>query len=600
MNDENNYLIEYYERIESGEENVGRWIRLLYEWLVAGIKTGRWFYNEKKADRAIRFIETFCRHNKGALAPGRLILSLWQKAFLSALYGIVDATGKRQFTEVALFVGRKCGKTLLASAIITYEAYVDGEYGSEIYCIAPKLDQSELVYSAFEFTINKNPDLLKRSRKRKTDWIIDRTNTTIKKIAFSEKKADGYSPVLTVADEMSSWPGARGLRQYEVMTSGTGARQEPITLSISSGGYVNEGIYDELFKRGTGVLLGTSQEIHLLPVFYMIDNPARWDDMHELEKSLPGMGISVPRQFIEDEIRIAKGSLSKRAEFLTKYCCIKQSSTSAWLQAADIEKAYGEPIDLEKFRGHSCMVGIDLSRTTDLTAAVILLEIDGEIYLIAHFWIPSAKIDEAQAADNLPYDAYIQRGFLSLSGDQFIDYHDCYDWIKAVTKQYNLHPLVTGYDKWSATYLVQDMTADGYRMDDVRQGYNLSPILKDFGALLAEGKIHLGDNDLLKAHFYGGALQTERGTERVKLVKFAKEVHIDGLAAAVDAMTVRDKYWSEWQMAITPTSGAPVTTVDAETEAEIEAELDAEFEQAMREINEEYTTTGGTTTYGNA
>ena len=240
----NNYILAYYQKIKDGSETVGKWVSLLYELIIDRIQDGTYIFDNQKANRAIKFIETFCRHNKGKLAPNTLKLSLWEKAFISCVYGIVDDKGKRQFKEVALFVGRKCGKTLLASSIIAYTAYVDGEFGSEIYCIAPKLDQSELVFSAFEFTKDKNPDLLKRTRKRKYDYIIDSTNTVIKKIAFSEKKADGYNPMLTVADEMSSWSAERGLKQYEVMVSGTGARVEPITLSISSGGYVNDGIYD--------------------------------------------------------------------------------------------------------------------------------------------------------------------------------------------------------------------------------------------------------------------------------------------------------------------------------------------------------------------
>ncbi|MBR5991926.1 MAG: hypothetical protein IK036_04135, partial [Clostridia bacterium] len=258
-------------------------------------------------------------------------LSLWEKAFISCIYGILDKTRKRQFREIALFVGRKCGKTLLASAIMTYEAYVDGEFGSEIYCVAPKLDQADLVYSAFEFTKDKNPDLAKRTRKRKSDYIIDATNTTIKKIAFNEKKADGYSPMLTVADEMSSWPAERGLKQWEAMTSGTGARSEPITLAISSGGYVNDGIYDELFKRGTRFLKGEGADKHLLPLFYTIDDIDKWDDVNELRKSLPQLGESISVQFILDEIDVARESLSKKTEFLCKYCNVKQNSSQAWL-----------------------------------------------------------------------------------------------------------------------------------------------------------------------------------------------------------------------------------------------------------------------------
>ena len=177
-----NYIFAYYQKIKDGSIVVGKWVTLLYENIVAGIENGTYIFNQQKANRAIKFIETFCRHNKGKLAPKPLKLSLWEKAFISCIYGIVDESDKRIFREIALFVGRKCGKTLLASAIMAYEIYVDGEFGSEIYCVAPKLDQSDLVFSAFEFTKDKNPDLAKRTRKRKNDYIIDSTNTTIKKI----------------------------------------------------------------------------------------------------------------------------------------------------------------------------------------------------------------------------------------------------------------------------------------------------------------------------------------------------------------------------------------------------------------------------------
>ena len=419
-----NYIFAYYQRIKDGSIIVGKWISLLYEKIVSGIEDGTYIFNQQKANRAIKFIETFCRHNKGKLAPKQFKLSLWEKAFVSCLYGIVDESDKRVFREVALFVGRKCGKTLLASAIIAYEAYADGEFGSEIYCIAPKLDQSDLVFSAFEFTMQKNPEFLKRSRKRKNDYIIDSTNTTIKRIAFNEKKADGYNPMLTVADEMSSWPAERGLKQWEVMVSGTGARVEPITLAISSGGYINDGIYDELFKRGTRFLMGESHDKRLLPVFYTIDDIEKWDDINELRKSLPGMGESVPIQFLLDEIDVARDSLSKKAEFITKYACLKQNSSQAWLDAHVVNGMCGDELDINDFRSSYCVAGIDLSQTTDLTAAVVVIERDGELYVFAKFWLPAEKIDEATARDGLPYNIYIQRGLLEPSGDNFVDYHD--------------------------------------------------------------------------------------------------------------------------------------------------------------------------------
>ena len=541
----NNYIFEYYQKIKDGSIVVGKWISLLYEIIINNLEDGTYKFNQQKANRAIKFIETFCRHNKGKLAPKTLKLSLWQKAFLSCLYGIVDESDKRIFREVALFVGRKCGKTLLASSILSYEAYVDGEFGSEIYCIAPKLEQADLVFSAFEFTKDKNPDLAKRTRKRKADYIIDATNTTIKKIAFNEKKADGYNPMLTVADEMSSWPAARGLKQWEVMVSGTGARIEPVTLAISSGGYENDGVYDELFKRGTRFLMGESEEKHLLPVFYMIDDPDKWDDINELRKSIPGMGISVPIQFLLDEIDIARSSISKKTEFLCKYCNLKQNSSMAWLDTTTIKKCFGDHLELEDFRSHYAVCGVDLSQTTDLTAGVIVIEKDGELYVFAKFWLPAEKIDDAIAKDGVPYNIYIQRGLLELSGENFIDYHDCEKWLTSLVEQYEILPLKVGYDRYSAQYLVQDLKSYGFQCDDVYQGDNLWGVLQEMEGLMKDGRVHCGDNDLLKIHLLNSAIKmnTERG--RGRLIKLNATAHIDGCAALADAFCVRQKWYGE-------------------------------------------------------
>ena len=541
----NNFIFEYFQKIKDGSVTVGKWVVLFYETVIENIESGAYLFNQQKANRAIKFIETFCRHNKGKLAPRQFKMSLWEKAFVSCLYGIVDENDKRIFREVALFVGRKCGKTLIASAIMAYEAYVDGEFGSEIYCVAPKLDQADLVFSAFEFTKDRNPDLLKRTRKRKTDYIIDSTNTTIKKIAFNEKKADGYSPMLTVADEMSSWQADRGLKQWEVMVSGTGARKEPITLAISSGGYVNDGIYDELFKRGTRFLLGESTEQHLLPLFYMIDDIEKWDDVNELRKSLPGLGESVSIQFILDEIEVARNSLSKKTEFLCKYCNLKQNSSLAWLQASVVQSMSGEELKLEDFRSSYAVAGIDLSQTTDLTAAIVLIQKNDEIYVFGKFWLPSEKIEEATQRDGLPYNIYIQRGLLEASGDNFVDYHDCYKWLTHLVEEYEILPLMVGYDRYSAQYLVQDLKQYGFRTDDVYQGDNLWGVLQEMEGLFKDGKVHIGNNDLLKVHLLNSAIKMNVERGRGKLIKLNASSHIDGTAAMADAFCVRQKWWGE-------------------------------------------------------
>lgn len=540
-----NYIFAYYQKIKDGSIIVGQWIRMLYEIIVSGIEDGTYHFNQQKANRAIKFIETFCRHNKGKLAPSQFILALWEKAFISCIYGIVDENDKRIFREIVLFVGRKCGKTLIGAAIIVYEAYVDGEFGSEIYCVAPKLDQSDLVFSAFEFTKDKNPDLEKRTRKRKNDYIIDHSNTTIKKIAFNEKKSDGYNPMLTVADEISSWPAARGLKQYEVMVSGTAARIEPLTLSISSGGYVDEGIYDELIKRGTRFLKGESSDKRLLPVFYMIDDPEKWDDINELRKSLPGLGESIPIDFMLDQIDIARESLSKRTEFLCKYCNLKQNSSMAWLTVQTINRCFDKQFDIDEFNSTYCVAGIDLSQTTDLTAAIILIERSGDLYVFSKFWLPAEKITDAIARDGLPYDHYIAKGWLELSGDNFIDYHDCFNWLTSMVEDREILPLQVGYDRYSAQYLVQDLKTYGFRCDDVYQGDNLWPVLQEMEGLMKDGRVHIAENDLLKVHLLNAAIKMSNERGRGRLVKLRNNMHIDGVAAMADAFCVRQKWYQE-------------------------------------------------------
>ena len=545
-----NCILQYYQAIMDGSVTVGAWVRKLYEMILDGIESKRWFYDHRKAQNCIRFIETYCHHNKGPLAPQRITLALWQKAALSLIFGIVDADGKRQFTEVLFIVGRKQGKTLLAGGVGNYVAYAAGEFGSEIYYLAPKLDQADLCFGAFEFNVHAEPDMDRRTKSTKSRGLyIEESNTTIKKLPFSDRKADGYNPMLYVGDEVASWPGQRGLRQWEVMVSGTGAREEPLGLAISSAGYENEGIYDELVRRGTAFLNGNTREEHLLPILYMIDDLGKWNDLNELQKSLPGLGESVSVKFILSEIAIAEGSLSKKAEFITKYCNRKQNASTAWLSRETVDKAFGWNYRLEDFRNCYALGGIDLSQTTDLTSTCVLIEREGVIWIFSHFWLPGEKLGDATLRDEIPYQAMIDRGFLSLSGDAFVDYKDVFNWFVRLVQEYKIFPLMVGYDRYSSQYLIQDMEQFGFHCDSVFQGFNLSGIEDNFEGMLKEGTIRCADdNDLLKIHMLDSAQMIETNTNahaRKKLVKLSKFAHVDGVAAILDALCMRQNKWAE-------------------------------------------------------
>ena len=546
-----NAITAYWEEIQSGGVVVGKWIRQLYDVIIRGLAEGRWFYDEKLAQNAIGFIERFCHHYKGVLAPKRIKLALWQRAAISLIFGIVDKTGKRQFDQVFWVCGRKQGKTITASSIGTYFGYAAGEFGSEIYYLAPKLDQADLCYSALEFNVHAEPELdaITRSTKYR-ELMIQETNTMIRKLAFTSKKSDGYNPMFYCADEVAAWPGVAGLRQWEVMASGTGARQEPLGLAISSGGYENEGLFDELMKRGTGFLMGNSREQHILPIIYMIDDQAKWNDMTELRKSLPGLGESVSEEFIRKEIATAEESASKMVEFKTKYCNLKQNMSTAWLRAEDINKAFGHHLPMEALKNHYCVAGLDLSKSVDLTSACIVTEIDGTLWVHSHFWLPNKRLEEATRRDNIPYEIYIKKGFLSLSGEEFINNDDVLAWFMDLVKKWKIFPLIIGYDRWSAQELVQKLNKKSFHTDSVTQGFNLSSVSDIMEGMLREGRIRdMDDNDLLKIHLADAAQQMESNAEnahpRKKLVKISKNAHVDGCAALLDAMAMRQFKWAE-------------------------------------------------------
>ena len=544
-------ILAYWNEIQTGGVNVGKWIRLLYEVILQGLSEGRWFYDDRLGMNAVRYIERFCHHYKGRLAPRRIRLSLWERSSICLIFGIVDASGKRQFTEVFWVVGRKQGKTLMAGAIGNYMAYAAGEYGSEIYYLAPKLDQADLCYSAFEFNVHAEPELdaITKSTKYR-GLVITETNTIVKKLAFTSKKSDGYNPMFYCADEVAAWPGVNGLRQWEVMVSGTGAREEPLGMAISSGGYESEGLFDELMKRGTGFLLGNSREQHILPIIYMIDDPEKWDDLGELQKSLPGLGESVSEEFIRREIDIANESISKAVEFKTKYCNLKQNLSTAWLRAEDINRAFGYHKPLTDLKNHYCVVGVDLSQSVDLTSACLLCEVNGILWVHSHFWLPNKRLEEATRRDNIPYEIYIKKGFLSLSGEEFINNDDVMQWILNLIKEYKIYPLMVGYDHWMAQDIIQKLQRKSFKTESVTQGFNLSSVEDTFEGMLREGRIRdMDDNDLLKIHMADSAQQMESNTEyahpRKKLVKISKKAHVDGMAALLDAMAVRQFKWAE-------------------------------------------------------
>ena len=543
-----NYILEYYQAITDGSVTVGHWIREWYSQIVDGLQNRRFFFSQKKANMAIRFIQTFCRHHEGALAPGRIRLELWQKAMVSVIFGIVDEEGIRVFREILIVMGRKNGKTLLSACVMALILYLDPDYGKRVYTVATRLDQARLSYEALFQMIQKEPELAEITQKRRTDIYVRESNSSAMPIAFSEKKTDGLNPSGVVCDELGAWQGEQGLRQYQVMKSALGARKQPLLVSITTAGYISDGIYDEMIQRGTAVINGTSRETRLAPFLYMIDDPEKWNEINEIRKANPNLGVSLTVDNILEDLAAAEQSLSQAAEFKTKVCNLKQNASTAWMNAKDINLCFSDTgKTLEDFRHSYGLMGIDLSMTTDLTAVVLLVQRGETVWFFTRFYMPKNKLEEATARDGIPYGKYAEQGYLILSGENVVDYHDVERLYTELVQKYEILPQKTGYDRYSAAFLVQDLEGMGFHMESVSQGSNLTGVIVDVEGMIRDGRLRSAeDNNLMKIHMMDSALQIYEDNRR-RLVKVSSTAHIDGMAALLDGMTMRRNYYTEME-----------------------------------------------------
>lgn len=543
--DEFTYLQEFKQDIADGKYVLGQWMQLNIQYVEKCLSEGKCLYDPLKAEKKIRFIETQCRYVEGRSGP--FLLESWQKYIVACIFGLVDEDGFRHFTEIVLIIGRKQGKSTFAAALEMTIAYTEPELGMQLYNLAPKLQQANIIYDQTLLMIAKNKTASKLGKKRRSDFYIAKTNTKISPLAFNSKKSDGFNPYFACFDEFAAWEGVKAVDMWNVMLSAQGGRHDPINLACSTANFIDGGLYDELFPRCTSVLLGTSEEENLLPFLFMIDDIQKWDDVQELKKALPNLGVSFFEKNLQKEIRKAHASPSYKNEFICKYCNIKMNTVAAWIPQEAIRLSQGDVIKPEDFQRMACVGGVDLSQTTDLTSACVVINFEGVNYVYSHFWIPAGRLKDLTDRDNVDYSAMVSHGFLSLSGDKFVDYKDVTKWFVDLRKEYKLNILVVGYDRYSSTYFVDEMKQQGFMMDDVNQGTNLTPILTEFEGLIMQGLVQTGTNGLLQSHIRNTAIKREGDGKRMRMLKISETKHIDGMAALIDALTVKSKYNDQYK-----------------------------------------------------
>jgi len=545
-----NYIAEYNAMIEQGEIPACRRIKEVYARLAAESQTpGRYVFDEAQATRPIEFIERFCRHSKGEWAGRPVRLELFQKAFIQALFGFIDPeTGLRRYREAFFLVGRKNGKSTLLAGLALYMLIADGEGGAEVYSTATKYAQARLLFDECHNMVKQSPELSKHIKKRKTDLYYIPTMSKLQPLSRNSDSLDGLNASFVIMDELH---GIKDRNLYEVMRQSQSARRQPLLVMITTAGTVRECIFDDMYSHACDVADGVITDNSFLPVLYELDRRTEWSDPSAWIKANPSLGHIKKLDDLQLKVERAKQSPNDLSGVLCKEFNIRETIHSAWLSFDAINNT--DTFDLEEFRDAYCIGGADLSITTDLTCASLLLMKRGsdKKYVVQMYWLPADNLQERVTQDKIPYDKWAARGLLRLCAGNSINYSDVTAWFVETVKQYDLFPAWVYYDSYSARYFVEEMQMQGFTMVRCIQGAKtLSLPMQMLGADLQAHRVIYNNNPILKWCLTNTGVQTDRNGNIVPIKNQSPKQRIDGAAALLDCYVGLYEHYNEYTGAI--------------------------------------------------
>lgn len=541
-----NYVIEYFEAIKTGEYVVSNRVYKQYEKLVNEINNpDKYIFDEKKAEKPIKFIETFCKHSKGEWAGKPVKLELFQKAYISALFGFINKdTGLRRYKESLFYVSRKNGKSTMLSGIAAYMLVADGEAGAEIYSCATKKDQAKLVFDETLNMIKQSPYLSKHIKKRKTDIYFSLTMSKFQPLGKNSDTLDGLNAHCVIIDELH---GVKDRNLYEVMKQSQSARRQPLLIMITTAGTVRECIFDDIYEYACNVVDGTFEDNTFLPILYELDKKEEWIDPEAWQKSNPALGTIKKIDDLKQKVEKAKNNPKDLSGVLTKDFNIRDTLSNAWLTFDDLNNT--ETFNIEDFRNCYAIGGADLSITTDLTCATLLL-IDKETkkrYIHQMYWLPSENLEQRVKLEKIPYDIWYKRGLLRLCDGNTINYGDVTQWFIEMLNNYGITPLWIYYDSYSAKYWVEEMEQNGFKMVRCIQGAKtLSLPMQNLGADLKAKKINYNNNPILKWCLTNTGVQEDRNGNIVPIKNQSAKQRIDGVASMLDSYVGLYEHYEEF------------------------------------------------------
>lgn len=531
-----NYIKEYINEIEKGNIIAGRKIIKIYKRLLEESKNESlpFYFDEEIGERPITFIETFCKQSEGEIGKP-IKLELFQKAYIQALFGFVYRdTGYRRFNETMFLVGRKNGKTTMLSAIALYMMIADGEGSAECYSVATKKDQASKAFKSACSMRAQSPEIRAIINKRRTDMYMPTTFSSFEPLSSDSDTLDGLNSHLVIIDELHA---IKDRNLYEVMKQSTSSRRQPLVAMITTAGTVRECIFDDIYDYANNILEGTIKNDAFLPVLYELDKTEEWKNIECWQKANPGLGTIKQYKYLVEQVERAKADLSSKKGILCKDFNIRSNSEEKWLDFDTVNNE--EMFELDELKGSYAIGGADLSSTTDLTCATLLVMKQKKIYILQHYFIPETKIEEKADNDNVPYDIWEKRGLLTVCSGAKINYTNVTEWFLKMHNEYDISALWIGYDPWGSQYWITEMEEAGFEMEKVIQGAKtMSNPMKQLEADLKEKKVNYNNNPILKWCLLNTAIEIDKN-DNIRPVKGKKsKQRIDGAVSLIDAYCV--------------------------------------------------------------
>ena len=546
-----NYILEYWNAIEAGRVTVSARVKKIYARLVADVEHpgGGYVFDEARANRPIEFIEQFCKHSKGEWAGQPVKLELFQKAYIAALFGFVHAdTGLRRYKETLFMVGRKNGKSTLLAGIALYMLIADNEPGAEVYSTATKKDQARIIFDETHNMVRQSPELNRYVKKRKSDLYFPLRMAKFQALGKNSDTLDGLNAHCVIMDELHS---VKDRNLYEVMKQSQSARRQPLLVMITTAGTVRECIFDDIYSYACSIVDGTFKDDTFLPVIYELDSREEWTDPKAWEKANPGLGCIKKLSDLVDKVERAKNSPKDLNGILVKDFNIRDTVSTAWLSFDDINNE--SRFDIARFRGSYAIGGADLSITTDLTCATLLMmdKATQERFVAQMYWLPEAYFEKRIKEDKIPYDKWKERGLLRLCNGNSINYGDVTAWFLEMVNEYGITPAWIYYDSYSAKYWVEEMENNGFVMVRCIQGAKtLSLPMQMLGADLQAKKVNYNNSPILKWCLTNTGIQTDRNGNIVPIKAQGARKRIDGTASLLDAYVGLYEHFNEFVNAL--------------------------------------------------